>query len=210
LSKSQINRDFSDRTIDRQKQIRTFEIAEKLGIRKYGISFLGTHLTPENIEKMVTYVNSFLTAPFGFCYPLVTDETTYRLGKSVPMHSAETLRKMVERILTLKKSGYQIANTLAYMEEVLRFHNNQASRFPCKAGEYVFYIDWFGNIHPCFLKSKLSNLLEYDEHHLLKNAMCVECLGDCFREPSLLAYISSLPLITKEIVYNLSVKTNIL
>lgn len=193
-----------------QKQKRSFEIAQKLGIRTYGMTFLGTHLTPENIEKMVVYVNSSLNAPFGFCYPLTTDRTTYRLGQSVQMHPAETVKKIVERILMLKKKGYQVANTATYMEEVLRFHDNQTSKFPCKGGEYVFYIDWLGNVYPCFMKSKLFNLLEDNEHCFLKGVRCFDCLGDCFREPSLLAYISSLPLIAKEIAYNFPIKSTIL
>ena len=188
-----------------QKQEKTFEIARKLGIRTYGLTYLGAHLTSENIGEMVAYVNSSLGATFGFCYPVTADKNTYRLGKSVPMHSPETIKKMVERLLALKKR-YRIANPVAYMEEILRFHNGRPSRFPCKGGEYVFYIDWFGDVYPCFMKSKLSNLLEENEPRFLRNVGCNDCLINCFREPSLLAYRSSPWFITREIAHGSSLR----
>jgi MoaA/NifB/PqqE/SkfB family radical SAM enzyme len=181
-----------------EKQLTAFENARKLEIRTYSLTYLGTHLNPDNIEKMVSYVNSHLDVPFGFCYPVITDRNTYLLGKSARMHSEPTMKEIVERLLALKKKGHRIVNMSVSMEEIVRFLSNQPLRFPCKGGEHVFYIDWFGNFYPCFMKSKLFNPLEGDKPHFLKNIGCNDCLIDCFREPSLLAYLSS-PWFIKEI-----------
>jgi len=183
-----------------QKQKRTVEIARKLGIRTYGLTYLGTHITPENIERMVSFVNTSLDIPFGFCYPVMTDRNTYLLGKSVQTHSGETIKRIIEKLLELKKGGYRIVNMVVSMQEILGFLDNQTPRFPCKAGEYVFYIDWFGNVYPCFLKNKLFNLLKEDEPRFLENVECNNCLIDCFREPSLLAYMYY-PWFIEEIAY---------
>ena len=174
-----------------EKQLMAFENARKLEIRTYSLTYLGTHLNPDNIEKMVSYVNSHLDLPFGFCYPVITDTNTYLLGKSAPMHSEQTMKEIVERLLALKNKGHRIVNMTVSMEEIVRFLSNQPLKFPCKGGEHVFYIDWFGNFYPCFMKSKLFNPLEGDKPHFLKNVGCNDCLIDCFREPSLLAYLSS-------------------
>lgn len=182
-----------------KKRKRAFETSRKLGIEVYGLTYLGTHITHHNIEKMVNYVNFSLGAPFGFCYPVLSSENTYRLGQSVSMNSPENICGIVRELLKLKRKGYRIVNMTSYLEDVLRFHNCQASRFPCRAGEYVFYVDWLGDVYPCFMKKKLFNVLEEERPVFVKRAECDRCLIDCFREPSLLAYLSSPRLISKEL-----------
>jgi MoaA/NifB/PqqE/SkfB family radical SAM enzyme len=193
-----------------QKQQKAFQTAQMLGIRTYGMTYLGTHLDPENIEKMVAHVNFALDAPFGFCYPVTSKESTYRLGQSASLHSMETMDRMIERLLELKKKGYRIINMTSYMEDALRFHHGQAPRFPCRGGEYVFYVDWFGDVYPCFMKKKLFNILKDDEPILPTSVACNDCLIECFREPSLLAYLSSPQLVFKEIAHGSPIKETIL
>ena len=192
------------------KQKEAFQAARELGIRTYGMTYLGTHLTPENIEQMVAYVNFVLDAPFGFCYPVISNESTFRLGQNASVHSKDTVKRLIQKLLELKKKGYEIVTMTSYMEEALRFHDGQPARFPCRGGEYVFYVDWFGDVYPCFMKKKLFNILKDEKPYLLKGVTCNECLTDCFREPSLLAYVSSPRLIFKEIAHGSPVKDTIL
>jgi MoaA/NifB/PqqE/SkfB family radical SAM enzyme len=192
------------------KQKRTIKTARDLGIKTYGLTYLGIHLTSRNIGKIVTYVNSCLDIPFGFCYPVMTNQNTYRLGQSVQVHTAKTNKEIVELLLNLKKNGYRIVNSATSMEEIIRYNSGQTPKFPCKGGEYVFYIDWYGDVYPCFMKKKLFGILTSDKTQFLKNVMCNDCLIDCFREPSLLAYLSHPEFIIKEALFSMSIKDSIL
>lgn len=184
------------------KQITTIQLAKKLKINVYGCTLLGKHMNPESIEKMVKYVDTVLDIPFGFCYPATTKVNTYRLGESTSFHSKQMISEIARRLLTLKTKGYRIANLATYIKEIIRVHDHQDAVFPCRGGEYVFYIDWFGNVYPCFLKQKLFNILEDPTPIFLNNVCCNDCLIDCFREPSLLAYLFSQKLVLNEIKYN--------
>lgn len=185
---------------------RTISFAKRLKMRIYSLTYLGPHITPENIDKMVNYVNENLGVPFALCYPATTNVNTYLLGNYINAPSPEDLKGIAQRLLELKKSGHRIANTASYLEEVIRFHDREPSKFPCKCGEYVFYIDWFGDVYPCFMKEKLFNVLEENpskvDNSFLQNVRCNKCLIDCFREPSYLAYIRYPELFLKEIRYN--------
>ena len=135
---------------------------------------------------------------------------TYRLGQSVKLHSSKTIKEIAERLLLLKKRKYRIVNLATYLEEILRFHNKKPSRFLCKGGEIVFYIDWLGDVYPCFIKNRLFNILKDKQPRFLENIGCNDCLTDCFREPSLMAYTTSPRLVLKEIEYNFPIKETIL
>lgn len=184
-----------------EKQRRTFEAARKLGIKTYSLTYLGKHLSAGNIEKMVAYVNGCLGVPFGFCYPAVSRENTYRLGQSAETLPADEVKRIIERLLVLKRKGYRIVNMATYLEDALKFHEGKPTVYPCRAGEFVVYVDWFGDVYPCFKKKKLFNVLKdgKDKQKLLENEPCDACLIDCFREPSLMAYLPSPKLILREI-----------
>jgi len=185
---------------------RTIALAKHLKMRTYTLTYLGPHIKSENIEKMVKYVNETLGVPFALCYPATTNVNTYLLGNYVSTPSPNDLKGIAKRLLELKKSGYRIANTATYLEEIIRFHNKEPSKFPCKCGEYVFYIDWFGDVYPCFEKKKLFNVLEEnrlkDNNLFLQDIRCNKCMVDCFREPSYIAYMRYPRLLLKEIEYN--------
>jgi len=57
----------------------------------------------------------------------------------------------------------------------------------------VVYVDWLGDVYPCFLKEKLFNALNGDIPKFLKDVRCNDCLINCFREPSILPQIFSPP-----------------
>lgn len=185
---------------------KTIALAKSLDMNVYSLTYLGTHVSPENIENMVKYVNETLGIPFALCYPTTTNVNTYLLGNYVTAPSPEDLKEIAQELLELKKSGYKIANTATYLEEIIKFHNKELSKFPCKCGEYVFYIDWSGDVYPCFAKQKLFNALEDNvakgSSLFLHNTKCNKCMVDCFREPSYVAYIKHPSMILKELRYN--------
>lgn len=185
-----------------EKQKNTIRIAKSLGARVYASTYINSYLNENNIIKIVEYVNEFLGIPIGFCYPSITNSTTYRLKEPFP---SRNLRNIIEKILLLKKSGYSIANTSIYLEDIINFYNNKNPRVYCKGGEDIFYIDWKGNLYPCFLKNKLFNILNDEKSFFLKNVKCNECLLDCFREPSILPQLS-LKNALKEIKYINTIK----
>lgn len=189
---------------------RAIALAKLLKIRTYSLTYLGPHITSESIEKMVKYVNETLGVPFALCYPATTNVSTYLLGNYIETASPDNLKGIAQKLLELKKSGYRIANTATYLEEIIRFHNKDQTNFPCRCGEYVFYIDWFGVVYPCFMRKKLFNVLEENASEIssffLRNVGCNKCLIDCFREPSYIAYMRYPRLIMKEIRYNFPLK----
>lgn len=184
---------------------RTIELAKKLQIKTYGLTYLSKRLSVEDLRKTAAFVNTNLGIPLGICYPVTTSSNTYKLGNSVAMHSPQALRQMAKALLNLKKQGYMIANTATYLKDIVDF-STKPSRFYCRAGEYVFYIDWLGDLYPCFLKRKLFNILENQERCFHKNIRCNQCLIDCFREPSILAYSMSPTLILRELRYGLPLR----
>ena len=189
-----------------QRQKKTIKLARKLNMGVYALTYLGLHITEENIEDIVEYVNNTLGVPFALCYPAETNVNTYQLGNRITMHSPSSFQAIAQKLLTLKKQGYKIANTATYLEEIVRFHDKKPTKYPCKCGEYVFYIDWLGDIYPCFTKTKLFNILELTGSNAKpsfpKNVACNQCLIDCFREPSYIAYLKDPSLILKEINHN--------
>ena len=187
------------------KQIGTLKYLKEIGLRTYALSFLNPILIEDGVEKLVDYVTNVLGVPFGFCYPTKSDVNTYNLGGTLSQEASSTkLRKCIETIYTLKKNGREIANLFTYIEDIKNFLEKKNPNFYCKGGEDVIYIDWFGDVYPCFLKGQnLFNILNVEDTSFLKNFKCNDCLVNCFREPSLLPQIfSPLHLFAKEVYYS--------
>jgi len=189
------------------KQVETIKYSKEIGMRTYALAFLNPPLMEDGVEKLIAYVNS-LGVPFGFCHPTKTGINSYGLGgvlSEEEMH--RKLEPSVKMILISKKNGCNIANLYTYIEDILNFYDKKIPNFYCKGGEDVFYIDWLGDVYPCFLKSRLFNILSGEKPQFLKNVKCNDCLINCFREPSFIpnAY-HSLRLVTKEIHYSYNTK----
>lgn len=186
----------------KRKQESTIKHCKEVGLRTYTLTFLNHYVIRDGVEKLVTYINEKFNVPFGFCYPIRTGTDTYPLGGSLPEEeiSFDKLKKSVEIILALKRKGYAVANLGTYIEDILNFYEGRLANFYCKGGEDVIYIDWFGNVYPCFVKEKLFNVLKDEKPRFLKNVMCNECLTNCFREPSILAQLR-LSLLMREAIY---------
>ena len=188
-----------------EKQIETLKYLKEIKLRTYALSFLNSILIEDGVEKLIDYVNNILGVPFGFCYPTKSDVNTYNLGGILSQDASSTkLRKCIETIYTLKKNGREIANLFTYIEDIKNFLEKKNPNFYCKGGEDVIYIDWLGDVYPCFLKGQnLFNILNVEDPSFLKNVKCNDCLINCFREPSLLPQIfSPLHLFAKEVYYS--------
>jgi MoaA/NifB/PqqE/SkfB family radical SAM enzyme len=190
------------------KQIETLKYLNEIGLKTYALAFLNTFLVEDGVEKLVDYANKILNVPFGFCYPTKSAINTYQLGSSLSSSEIKKeLRKSVEKILKLKKNGYEIANLATYIEDILNMETGKPVNFSCKGGEDVVYIDWLGNVYPCFLKKQLFNVLKDEKPRFEENVKCNDCLINCFREPSLLPQILSSPrLLAKEAYHSFSTR----
>jgi len=191
------------------KQEKTIKNCKEVSLRTYALTFLNSYIIRDGIEKMVKYVNQQLGVPIGFCYPVKSGEGTYPLGEGLSEESLsfQNLRKTIETILFLKRRGCAIANLDTCIEDIIRFHEKKPPKLYCKGGEDVVFIDWSGNVYPCFRGKKLFNVLYDKEHHFFKNVKCNECLTTCFREPSILAQSISNPLLIKEGLYSFSTRS---
>jgi MoaA/NifB/PqqE/SkfB family radical SAM enzyme len=187
------------------KQIAAINCLKELGLRTYALAYLNPKLVEDGVEKLVTFVNDELGVPLGFCYPTYCDSNTYQLGGEEVSHNLLVLRSAVQKLLDMKRNGSRIANLYCYMEDVVGFPS-QEPNFYCRGGEDVVYVDWFGDVYPCFRKSqRMFNILRDRELNFLSGIRCNECLINCFREPSLLPQISSsVGLLVKEVLYSFS------
>ncbi|MEM3387204.1 MAG: radical SAM protein [Nitrososphaerales archaeon] len=168
------------------KQIKSLIYANTLGLRPYALTYLGPEITRDGVEKLIKYVNFKLALPWGFCYPTVAKNSfTLKLERQMQTN----LLNALYTILYLKKSRLgTITNTLAYIEDAIRHTENKPTTYPCLAGYTVVYIDWFGDVYPCFIRRKLFNI--FDDEEDFKRFNCDLCLANCFREPSYLSKLS--------------------
>ncbi len=186
-----------------RKEIELIKKARELGMRVYTLVYLNPYIIGKNIDRMIFYVNRELGVPFSFCYPVVADVNTYNIGGEIRKFDDESLKETAYRIFYLKMKGAMIADAASYIEDIIRFHEGKPPNFYCRGGEYVFYVDWYGDFYPCFLRNKMFNVLDVnDKIKVIRNAKCNDCLLNCFREPSIIASFPSPKFIFKELVYD--------
>ena len=185
------------------KQLETLQTAKSLGLKTYALAFLNPILVKDGVEKLVDYANNVLEVPFGFCYPTKSDINSYGLGGRLSAADlSRGIQLSVKKILTSKMNGSNIANLWVYLEDLLHFENGKKPNFYCKGGEDVVYVDWRGDVYPCFLRKKMFNILR-DKPWLFKDVHCNDCMINCFREPSVLPHFLSSPhLLALEIRYS--------
>ncbi len=184
-----------------EKQVSTLRYLKDIGLRTYALAYLNPILLEDGVEKLAAFANEDLGVPFGFCYPTNCDANSYFLGGELSKKPPSTLLdNQVQKIFELKKEGKDIANLYNYIEDTVNFPS-QNPNFLCRGGQDVVYVDWLGDVYPCFLKrERLFNALNGEEPRFLEDVRCNECLINCFREPSFLPQIfSSIKLLLKEV-----------
>lgn len=186
------------------KQVSTLKYLKEIGLRTYALAYLNPILLEDGVEKLATYVNEDLGVPFGFCYPTNCNANSYFLGGELAKKPTSIrLDDQIRKLLELKKEGKEIANLYCYVEDAINFPNSNPN-FLCRGGEDVVYIDWFGDVYPCFLKDqKLFNAINGEKPRFLEDVHCNDCLINCFREPSFLPQIfSPITLLLREVYHS--------
>lgn len=186
-----------------EKQLETIRFLKSIGLKTYALAFLNPFLVNDGVEKLMNYANDVLEVPFGFCYPTKSSVNSYGLGGILSDEEmSNRMNSSIKMILNYKKNGSNIANLWVYMEDIINFANRKEPNLYCKGGEDVIYVDWLGDVYPCFLREKMFNILK-DKPQFLKNVKCNDCLINCFREPSVLPqFLSSPNLLAMEIRYS--------
>jgi MoaA/NifB/PqqE/SkfB family radical SAM enzyme len=137
-----------------------------------------------DIEKTVEFVNSELGIYFSFCPPDFAENYMLGSNKVSISPSREQLIETFEKMRDLKKSGYRIMNTHAYIKDAIKWFKDEKTKYACMAGKNIIYVDWMMNVYPCFIKKKVCNLAEFSRKQLAK-LDCNQCCFLCFREPSI-------------------------
>ncbi|MGQ9513686.1 MAG: radical SAM protein [Thermoproteota archaeon] len=166
---------------------RSIKVCHELGIKTI-VNTPPNQMIKNRVEEYVTYVNRELGCPVGFCYPMVDNGGYYGNGSNVVSDlTPQEIVRFYHEVMRLKKNGYKIANTDIFFREAIAYTlGNKVS--PCRAGESVVWIDWFGSIHPCFNKKNITlNSMNRDSWESHDASICNECFNQCFREPSLVS-----------------------
>jgi MoaA/NifB/PqqE/SkfB family radical SAM enzyme len=170
----------------------TIRTAKALGISLYAVTFLNPAWTPQEVKKVVHYVNHDLDIPFAFSYPFIsTNNSTYVVGgnlsESVDGYLTN-IKPLVSKILELKTTGSRVATTTCYLKEVLRAYDGVPLKYPCRAGRTILTIDCCLNVFPCYKRDKLFSLKDYANLDLqpVDSSMCDNktCMINCFKEAS--------------------------
>lgn len=175
-----------------KKATETIQLAKGCGLRLYGVTFLNPLWTPNDVSKMVHYVNDDLGVPFALSYPFISsNEGTFTVGGNLRMSAKDfhdNLRNNVAKVLEMKLAGSEVANTTGYLRDVLRAHEGLPMKYPCKAGRVILTVDCNLNVFPCYKKGKIVNLRENQEINFqaTDNSLCDNkyCMINCFKEAS--------------------------
>ncbi len=137
-----------------------------------------------DIEKTVEFINSDLGIYFSFCPPDFSEH--YKIGKnkkSIAIGNEEMIETL-QKILELKRNGYKILNTKAYIRDAIRWFSGRGVRYKCMAGKRMIYVDWNMKVYPCFVKNSICGLSDLTKGKLAEQD-CNQCCFQCFREPSI-------------------------
>ncbi|MEM4297837.1 MAG: radical SAM protein [Nitrososphaerota archaeon] len=179
-----------------EEQLKSIRYAKGLGLKPYALAYLNRELLRNSLIDFIRFVNGVLGVPWGFCFPTKASNS-YNLRYEY--QTEQELKRAVKSILYLKLyRRASIANTITYLYDALRFLDGVDTKYKCRGGTDVVYIDWRADVYPCFLKAKLFNCLTDRPRYESKE--CDECLTNCFREPSYIAHMS-LPIAMAEFTH---------
>ncbi|MBC7219855.1 MAG: radical SAM protein, partial [Hadesarchaea archaeon] len=178
-----------------EKCLASVKNCQKLGISSFANTPPNRYII-EKIEDYVDFVNNELGAPVGFCFPETNGGDYFSKGESIISGlSREQIADFFSAALRLKRSGYGIINTDIFLKEAIAYaRGNFRSLSRCGGGRVVYWVDWSGNVHPCFNKGAiLSGGRRWEKYN---SAGCNDCFTQCFREPS--SFVYQLPFSLRE------------
>jgi len=173
-----------------EKCLKGVRVCKKMGIRFFANAPPNEYIIGK-IEEYVSFINQGLGIPVGFCYPEMHGGNYFSRDKSIISDlSPEQLADFFRAALRLKRSGYGILNTDIFLNEAAEYARGNFQKVcRCGSGRVVYWIDWSGDVRPCFVKKEVLNRKEGWEKFNPNN--CNECFTQCFREPS--SFLYSLP-----------------
>ena len=124
----------------------------------------------------------------GFTYPTPATNASYPIGRGQADVTFEPheLREALEDTLRLKAEGHRIFNSRRGIEDQLRRLDGEPSRYPCRAGEHLFFLDHHLQLNRCMvLDEVIGPIRDIRPATISKRAECDSCSMMCFREPSL-------------------------
>jgi MoaA/NifB/PqqE/SkfB family radical SAM enzyme len=169
----------------------------------------GITIAKYNINDLedITYfaLNELNIDEIYFSLPVNLTDSSYKLGNDdydVIDLSDSQIIDAVKRMIALKKQlGNRISHRLDFLKDIEKFYAKEKQKYPCRAGEKIFYLDNHLNLYDCMVKNRpLGKITESVTR--LKNIYCYDCPLQCFREGSVyLNGLKSLPLYI-ELIFN--------
>jgi len=163
-------------------------------LRKYGIprsanTLLGRH-NLNDFKDIVIQLDETYDTPTTLVFP---DPSIGPLEEKslegIPNYkfTEQEISKVVDELISLKKQGYRVANTLTYLKDIKHAYTGEKRHIPCFGGKYSVNIYWDGRVTPCFNKQNtICQIDELTKEHLEKGTECYDCLSQCFVELSFL------------------------
>ncbi|MEM4202420.1 MAG: radical SAM protein [Candidatus Hadarchaeum sp.] len=179
-----------------EKCLKGVEYCKELGIRAFANTPPNQYII-EKIEEYTRFINNELGIPVGFCFPETKGgEYFSKCDSIISGLKSEQIANFFSAALRLKRSGHNIINTDIFLKEAIDYAKgnfNQTSR--CGGGRVVYWIDWSGNVHPCFNKKAVLNRdMGWQKYN---PSGCNDCFVQCFREPS--SFVYNLPYSLKDL-----------
>jgi MoaA/NifB/PqqE/SkfB family radical SAM enzyme len=167
-----------------EEVVRSIRLSRALGLKAF-VNTPPNQMIKDRIDDYVSFVNGEMGCPVGFCYPMVDNGGYYDKGSNaVSSLKPSEIVRFYSRAIELKRNHSRITNTDSFLRESIAYTlGRQVS--PCRAGGCVVWVDWEGNVHPCFNMGtiRLNNggrrWGEFDARD------CNACFNQCFREPSI-------------------------
>lgn len=159
------------------------EGCKRLGINAFANTLPNKYIIDE-VEEYVSVMNYEWGIPVGFCYPEVDNGGYFSIDENpVSTLSAEQIADFFRTALRLKRMGYEILNTDVFLREAVEYAKGNYDKVSrCRSGEVVYWVDWFGNVYPCFSKRDVLNKgADWERYN---PDACNDCFTQCFREPS--------------------------
>ncbi|MGQ9788223.1 MAG: radical SAM protein [Candidatus Hadarchaeaceae archaeon] len=170
-----------------KKILASVKNCQKLGVSSFANTPPNRYII-ERVEEYVKFINNRVGIPVGFCFPETNGGNYFSKGESIISGlRREQIAGFFRTVLTLKRSGYEIINTDIFLKEAIAYAaGNFSGLSRCGGGRVVYWIDWSGNVRPCFNKGEiLSNGGRWEKY---ESDDCNDCFTQCFREPSSFVY----------------------
>jgi MoaA/NifB/PqqE/SkfB family radical SAM enzyme len=140
-------------------------------------------------EKLQPFLTSLGFTSVTFSYP-VTELGSNFLGYSASELVNQSREELLADFDKMKamKSGFQVVNPSASLDEMKRHVNGGEQKFPCLGGYRYFYLDWDLMVWRChYWEKPMCHISEFDETKLVRDG-CTKCMIDCYRDSSVMQH----------------------